>query len=252
MAINLTEPGTKVFTGLDSPFTNTENLVIEYNDILRPLGFDVMRLLKDSEILNTFINTEPIQNITDEELYEWYINREEANIFANLELNDEYFKDIEDRYEWLEEFLYKEIDNFHTLENGIKYTLLDTLPTVANFDIIKRVFIYTEKYSYDIECEIREKFGKKAKYIYGDFEEVMKTNNIGDSTTYILSDIVKVNTLHEMGIIKFSSILFADNFGYNYDEDDELYIDIEELAGDNLFKIFYFSPEISIDGEIYY
>jgi len=134
MAINLTEPGTKVFTGLDSPFTNTENLVIEYNDILRPLGFDVIRLLKDSDILNTFINTEPIQNITDEELYEWYINREEANVFANLELNDEYFKDIEDRYEWLEELLYKEIDNFHTLENGIILITNTSLPrALVNF-----------------------------------------------------------------------------------------------------------------------
>ena len=143
MAINLSESGTKVFTSFNSPFTNTENLVIEYNDILRPLGFDLLRVLRESDVINQFINIEPIQNISTDELYEWYLNREEANVFANFELNENYFKDIEDRYEWLEDFLYKEMDELKVLDYAINYSFLETIPTISNFDIIKKVFIYT-------------------------------------------------------------------------------------------------------------
>nr|DAK52817.1 MAG TPA: hypothetical protein [Caudoviricetes sp.] len=249
MAINLSESGTKVFTSFNSPFTNTENLVIEYNDILRPLGFDVLRVLRESDVINQFINIEPIQNISTDELYEWYVNREEANVFANFELNDNYFKDIEDRYEWLEDFLYKEIDELKVLDYAINYSLLETIPTISNFDIIKKVFIYTERYSESIERDIKENFGSKAKYIYGDFGEVLKENNIKDNTTYILSDIVKIEILRENDLLKFSSILLADNFGYNYDEDDEILIDVEELVTDNIFKIFYFPSELSDNAE---
>ena len=249
MAINLSESGTKVFTSFNSPFTNTENLVIEYNDILRPLGFDVLRVLRESDIINQFINIEPIQNISNDELYEWYLNREEANVFANCELNENYFKDIEDRYEWLEDFLYKEIDELQVLEYAINYSFLETIPTISNFDIIKKVFIYTERYSESVERDIKENFGSKAKYIYGDFGEVLKENNIKDNTTYILSDIIKIEILRENDLLKFSSILLADNFGYNYDEDDELIIDVEELATDNIFKIFYFPSELSDNAE---
>lgn len=249
MAINLYESGTKVFTSFNSPFTNTENLVIEYNDILRPLGFDVLRVLRESDIINQFINIEPIQNISNDELYEWYLNREEANVFANFELNDNYFNDIEDRYEWLEDFLYKEIDELKVLEYAINYSFLETIPTISNFDIIKKVFIYTERYSESIEKDIKENFGSKAKYIYGDFGEVLNENNIKDNTTYILSDIVKIEILRENDLLKFSSILLADNFGYNYDEDDEILIDVEELVTDNIFKIFYFPSELSDNAE---
>lgn len=249
MAINLSETGTKVFTSFNSPFTNTENLVIEYNDILRPLGFDVLRVLRESDIINQFINIEPIQNISTDELFEWYVNREEVNVFANFELNENYFKDIEDRYEWLEDFLYKEIDELNIMDIAIEYSLMNTLPTVSKFDVIKKVFVYSEKYSKSIESDIKEKFGSKAKYIYGDFAKVLLENNITDSTTYILSDILKIDALAETNLIDYSSILLTDGYGYNFDEDENPLIDIDGLRESKIFKIFYFDPEISDESE---
>lgn len=249
MAINLSESGTKVFTSFNSPFTNTENLVIEYNDILRPLGFDVLRVLRESDVINQFINIEPIQNISNDELFEWYVNREEVNVFANFELNENYFKDIEDRYEWLEDFLYKEIDELNIMDIAIEYSLMDTLPTVSKFDVIKKVFVYSEKYSKSIESDVKEKFGSKAKYIYGDFAKVLLENNISDSTTYILSDILKIDALVETNLIDYSSILLTDGYGYNFDEDENLLIDIDGLRESKIFKIFYFDPEISDESE---
>lgn len=249
MAINLSETGTKVFTSFNSPFTNTENLVIEYNDILRPLGFDVLRVLRESDVINQFINIEPIQNISTDELFEWYVNREEVNVFANFELNENYFKDIEDRYEWLEDFLYKEIDELNIMDIAIEYSLMDTLPTVSKFDVIKKVFVYSEKYSKSIESDVKEKFGSKAKYIYGDFAKVLLENNISDSTTYILSDILKIDALVETNLIDYSSILLTDGYGYNFDEDENPLIDIDGLRESKIFKIFYFDPEISDESE---
>lgn len=249
MAINLSETGTKVFTSFNSPFTNTENLVIEYNDILRPLGFDVLRVLRESDVINQFINIEPIQNISNDELFEWYVNREEVNVFANFELNENYFKDIEDRYEWLEDFLYKEIDELNIMDIAIEYSLMDTLPTVSKFDVIKKVFVYSEKYSKSIESDVKEKFGSKAKYIYGDFTKVLTENGITDSTTYILSDILKIDALVETNLIDYSSILLTDGYGYNFDEDENPLIDIDGLRESKIFKIFYFDPEISDESE---
>lgn len=247
MVNNLLESGTKVFTSFNSPFTNTENLIIEYNDILRPIGFDVLRVLRESDTINKFINIEPIQNISNSELFEWYVNREEINVFANFELNDDVFKDIEDRYDWLEDFLYKEIDELNIMDIAIEYSLLNTLPSVSKSDIIKRVFVYSERYSKAIESDIKERFGIKAKYIYGDFGKVLLENNINDSTTYILSDILKIDTLIDNDLINYSSILLTDGYGYNFDEDDEPLIDIEGLLESKIFKIFYFDPEISDD-----
>ena len=240
--MNLTEKGTKVFTSFGSPFINSDNLFIEYNDILRPIGYDLLRALRSSNIINTFLNIEPIQNISNIELFEWYINRDELNIFYNFDRNDLYFNSIEDPYDWLDTFLYKEIDELNIVNNSIKYELYNTLPSVSRFDVIKRVFIYTEKYSSAIERDILENFGTKAKYIYGDFIEVVKNSNLSDSTTFIIADIDKLALLEDNDLLKYTSVLLSDGYFYNFDDEGNPLIDLEELTDNDLFKLFLFNP----------
>lgn len=245
MSIDLSQKGTKVFTSINSPFTNTDTIVIEYNDILRPLGFDVLRTMRTSNILNKIMDVGSIQNISNIELFEWYLFRDEINVFKNFKLNEELFKDIEDEFDWLDEFFFKEIDKLNILDIAIKYKFYDTIPSFCNQDLIKNVYVYTDKYSSSIEKDIKENFGIKAIYIYGDFIESLKNHNITSETTYILSDILKLELLKENNLLEFSSILLSEGYGYNFDNDEPL-IDLEELLNNTLFKIFYFNP-IDID-----
>lgn len=249
MAIDLSQKGTKVFTSINSPFTNSDTIVIEYNDILRPLGFDVLRTMRTSIILDKIMDVGSIQNISNMELFEWYLFRDEINVFKNFNLNEELFKDIEDEFDWLDEFFFKEIDELNILDIAIKYRLYDTLPSLCNQDLIKNVYVYTDKYSSSIEKDIKENFGIKAIYIYGDFIDSLKNHNINNETTYILSDILKLELLKENNLLEFSSILLSEGYGYNFDNDKPL-IDLEELLNNTLFKIFYFNPiDISEDYE---
>lgn len=247
MSNDLTQSGTKVFTSINSPFVCSDTVVIEYNDILRPLGFDLLRVMRTSDILNKLMDVGSIQNISNMELFEWYLYRDEINVFKNFELDENAFKDIEDEFEWLDDFFYKEIDVLNILDIAIKYKIYETLPSICNQDLIKNVYIYTDNYSSAIENDIKENFGIKATYIHGDFVEALKRYNITNDTSYILSDILKINDLKENNLLEYSSILLAEGYGYNF-VDGEPLVDIEELTSNILFKIFYFNP-IDITGE---
>lgn len=247
MSNDLTQSGTKVFTSINSPFTCSDTVVIEYNDILRPIGFDLLRAMRTSDVLNKLMDVGSIQNISNMELFEWYLYRDEINVFKNFELDEDAFKDIEDEFDWLDDFFYKEIDTLNILDIAIKYKIYETLPSICNQDLIKNVYVYTDNYSSAIENDIKENFGIKATYIYGDFVEALKRYNITNDTSYILSDILKINDLKENNLLEYSSILLAEGYGYNF-VDGEPLIDLDELMDNTLFKIFYFNP-IDITGE---
>lgn len=240
--IDLTEKGTKVFTTFNSPFLNTDALIIEYNDILRPLGFDLLRVLRTSDVINQIFDIDKIINMTDEELYEWYLYRDKINVLLNFDIVSEiFYKDYPNKEEFVYDFFNTEIELLDIPSIGNKLVFYNSIKSIVHHDLIKRVYVYYDDYNEVIERDIRENFGNNVKFIYGDFKEALLENNIGKNTSYIISDILKIEDIKDLDLLNYSSILINEVYMYNIGEDDEPMVDIDKLLEDYIFKIFFFT-----------
>ena len=112
--------------------------------------------------------------------------------------------------------------------------------TFLNMSTVKNIYIYSENYSKLIEEDVSSIHGK-IKYVYGDLKSVLEDNEIKSNTTFVFSDIEKINTLVELDILKFSTILMADQYRYNYDDDGELKVNVEKLADEYVYKLFFYT-----------
>ena len=57
------------------------------------------------------------------------------------------------------------------------------------------------------------------------------------NSTFVFSDIEKVNKLHELNRLDYSSIIVCDGYRYNNKDKNTLKIDIDELRTKAIFKI---------------
>ena len=232
----------------NSAFTCVDNVFIEYHDIMRCIQFTIINFLRKNSIFKVLLDTSEIEDMTEAELYVWYISRENRNIFKNLEITSSFSSlsgfdgDSNKVYDFLDNFLYIELDNLPSeilnYENKLKF--YDTMKTFLNMSTVKNIYIYSENYSKLIEEDVSSIHGD-IKYVYGDFKSVLEENEIKSNTTFVFSDIEKINTLVELDILKFSTILMADQYRYNYGDDDELKVNVEKLADDHIFKLFFYT-----------
>ena len=87
----------------------------------------------------------------------------------------------------------------------------------------------------------------KAKYVYGDLVKVLKENEITSNSTFVFSDITKINSLKEAGILNLSSVIIADRYGYNYGGENEVVIDLEKYLSEDTFKLDFFDNLNSLE-----
>lgn len=232
----------------DSAFTCTDNVFIEYHDIMRCIQFTIINFLRKNSIFKGLLDTSEIEDMSEAELYVWYISRENRNIFKNFEITDFFSNlsgfdgDSKKVYDFLDNFLYIELDKLSSeilnYENKLKF--YDTMRTFLNMITVKNIYIYSENYSKLIEEDVSSIHGK-IKYVYGDLKSVLEENEIKSNTTFVFSDIEKINTLVELDILKFSTILMADQYRYNYDDEGELKVNVEKLADEYVYKLFFYT-----------
>lgn len=251
MGVNLdgldTSKGNFILT-YDSAFTCDDNVFIEYHDIMRCIQFTIINFLRKNSVFKTLLDTSEIEDMSEAELYVWYISRENRNIFKNFEITNFFSSlsgfdgDPNKVYDFLDNFLYIELDNLSSdilnYENKLKF--YDTMRTFLNMSTVKNIYIYSENYSKLIEEDVSSIHGK-IKYVYGDLKSVLEDNEIKSNTTFVFSDIEKINTLVELDILKFSTILMADQYRYNYDDDGELKVNVEKLADEYVYKLFFYT-----------
>ena len=74
----------------------------------------------------------------------------------------------------------------------------------------------------------------------GKFEDLVKI--IPQDSTYVFSDIEKVNDLVKMNRLNLSCVLIANGLRYNFMENDssKLKVDLEELSKKYIFKYSFF------------
>ena len=78
-------------------------------------------------------------------------------------------------------------------------------------------------------------YNGNATYTSGKFEDVI--SRIPRDSTFVFSDIEKVNKLHELNRLDYSSIIVCDGYRYNNKDKNTLKIDIDELRTKAIFKI---------------
>jgi hypothetical protein len=231
-----------VYRGNDTLFYNSKCLCIEYHDVLSMPWFTILSFIKDKNSYNTLFNMKDISDYDLTGLLEWYIYRKHRNIFKSIgvldtsnTLSDEEYDDILDKTMTISEDVYRIPTNLKFLST-LRILLTDS-------SMIGQVIIYSEKNEPMIEKSLNmyfSKYGTKIKYMHGKFEDLLKI--IPQDSTYVFSDIEKVNILDKENKLNMSCVLIANGLRYNYLLNDAttLKVDLKKLSQKNIFKYSFF------------
>ena len=226
----------KVFRTIDGFFYNSQCLFIEYHDILNVPWLSLLTLTRESKMIKDLFNLGEIEHYEYDALFEWYVYRTHRNIFDEFIPN----KDIN-----TDAFLNALMNApnagyFHKL--NIEMPFLNATKNIVNSGFVKKVVIYTE----NKEVGVREFINTNicsglVSYMFGDLTECLK--DIPVDSTYVFSDVMKINNLIESNHINYSSFMIASDLRYNYKEDDKtaLKIDIDKLSETYVFKPAFFN-----------
>ena len=107
--------------------------------------------------------------------------------------------------------------------------------------MVKRVYVYSNDYSERLKEEIVEEYGTNVKYVTGKISEIIKEENITNNSTFVFSDIRNILELEEANVLGLSSVVVADRYGYNYQDEKNLIVDMERLSKENVFKLDFFN-----------
>ena len=226
-----------LYVGKGGIFYNSECLFVEYNDIINCPWYILLCFVKDNEGVKAMFDTSEIDDLNYEELMEWYVYRRYRNIYANLPLKGSTMSQ-----EDLDNFLYEQMkfsNTFYNLDIGLTFGV--TLDFAAQQKmLIKKIVIYSEYMNDFLRSEIHGRY-PNAFIESGDFRKVLQS--IPTDTTFIFSDLNKVNILAEEKHLDYASIAICDGWRYNLlPHDKTKYVaDLEELAKKFTFKIDFFT-----------
>lgn len=243
----------KLFVTTEGVFLNSKCLFIEYEDVLKSPMFSYLYIMKDQEFFRNFFDISELQDLSMDELYEWYLHRDSKNIFYSLELSDEFYERIpEEKMDELRADLY--IKSYEEAGAVIKSTgelnfakvLHALLDEKGNGGLVKDILVWHPFYVEGIAEDLKEKYGTRVKFVYGNFIDVIKENKVTEDSTFIFSDMYHILDLEEAGIIDFSSIIIADEYWYNYDTEFNPVILPEEILEAHIVKLDFFNNITSV------
>ena len=227
-----------LYVGNKGVFYNSECLFVEYNDVISCPWYVLLCFVKNNEGVEAMFDTTEIRDLNYEELMEWYIYRKYRNIYKNLPLRGG--RAMSDKE--LDKFLYDQMtfsESFYTTNIALTFSVTLKYASQQKM-LIKKIVIYSEYMNDFLRSEIKEKY-PDAFIMDGDFREVLK--EIPMDSTFILSDLNKVNIMAEEKHLNYSSIIIPDGFRYNLmPHDSSKYIaDIDELHKKYVFKLDFFN-----------
>lgn len=229
---------TKVYTCKDTLFYNSQCLFIEYHDVLKSPWLILLNVVKNNEDLNRVFDMSEIKNLDGTSLIEWYLTRKNRNFFKEFPLHVQ--SDSEPDDEFYDNLLFELVssnETFYELDTRLNfYDILDNLYDKKM--LIKKIKVYSERYDKNIERELYSEYNDNIEYCYGDFIEVAKT--LPSDSTFVFSDINKVNILATEDMLNFQSVLIANRLRYNYDEEGNIKSDLEMLSEKFTFKYNFF------------
>ena len=237
----------KAILTYDNVFLNSDNIFIEFDDIISCPFFILLHTIKNNELFNDLFDMSEVADYSIEELYEWYVNRKQKNILMCFPVRegivDKLFNgDNTSFFEWCDKFLYSELDTIPELINqGTELNFYNTLKILLSKKIVKNTYIYTEYYSKTVEEYIKKEFGDNVKYVYGYMSKVIEDEKISSNSTFVVSNINNIHHLIPPNVLNLSSIVIADRYGYNYNDEENLVVDLDSLYKEAVFKIDFFN-----------
>lgn len=230
----------------NNPFTMRDEIIlIEYEDVIKCPSAGILELIKRQyeDDLKGLIDLDKINNMDFKNIQRFCIERPCKNILDYIKLQnfntDKIYKALYDAFDTI----YMELPTM-VMGNAV-YVLSPQKFT-------KKIYIFSEEYDEKIEYDIKEKYytEKNVFYVAGKFDDILDT--IEQPTSFILSDIDKVETIINKKKQKFTEILIA-QYGYNYEVIDgilQIKGEYDTKMADGLFKIASFTP-LTMDKSYY-
>lgn len=231
-----------VYRSNDTLFYNSQCLFVEYHDVIAMPWFTMLLFTKNKNVFNNIFNMNEIANYDIPSLLEWYTYRKHRNIFKNFRTAEGVSEIPDEAYESILEKAMSIADDFYRIPTNLKFfTTLRLL--LLDSSMIKQVIIYSETNESMIQETLNQYFtkvGNKVKYMNGKFEDMLKL--VPDDSTYVFSDITKINTLANFNKLNLSCVLIPAGLRYNYMENDQtkLKVNLDELSKKFIFKYSFF------------
>lgn len=213
-------------------FYNSEMLFIEYMDIIKATPYYLLDVIKDSKKLSEILNLEQIKYLKDIGKVEWYINRKHQNIFKELccvDIPDSELDRIFYTYLGFDERLNQQASTLN---------FMSVIQHLVSQKMVKQIGIYLPYEDNSIE-RLFEDMGFNFKFLYGNFKDCL--SEVPRDTTYVFSDIEKVNTLNSEGRLELSSVMIANEYRYNKIDKMTPKVDLVKLNNSVVFKYAIFN-----------
>ena len=177
-----------------------------------------------------------------EEIYEWYINRKEFEVFRNFKLQEGQTEEV---YEYLRNELFVNVANVKQdiYLNDVTLNFADILQRMRDKKLVKKVIVFSQYPITEIENQDFNRIFSGADFVLdqGSLGDIVQKYEITNDSTFVFSDSRLINEMVRLNKIDYSSILIADHYRYNYKEDNVTeIIDYESLLKTHMFHINYF------------
>ena len=211
-------------------FLNSDCLFIEFNDIMQFPMYRYLQVISWSKKMEDILNLAKLDGLDDAMMLYWYFNRKNQNILKDL-LKVLMYDDDVDRFIY-DQMAKPELNGLYTLDiDSFSVNAFITKLVTEKFNTSIKVYYPVD--NVNIRNMLTAIWKDKVEFVYGDLVSIIKELPI--DTTYIFSDITKINAVIEADHLNFSSIGIPIEFKYNY-EGEKLKIDIDQLGKEYTFK----------------
>lgn len=232
-----------VYRSNSAPFLNADCLFVEFMDTIAAPWFTILRIICNAKELQRVYPFKEFTKNDIGEMIEWYINRKDRNIFrsllvySNAQIPEDFPENVLKEMETCHEDIFYKAPMLN-IHNVIFKLLHDNGGNTLSNAIAKKIVIYTENEIPFLPEFLKKEFNNSSlvHYVHGDIKECLE--DIPANSTYIFSDIKKINVLKAMNKLNFSSIILPMTYRYNYKKENpnELLINIDELHKEYTFK----------------
>ena len=210
--------------------------MIEYNDILKAPMATLLSVIRSNIKLREIMDFSKIDGLSNKGLMEWYVTRR-----YNNPLEDLIKKEVPYDKENIDGLLYSQLS---CSSNFIDYSepllFIQTLKILISREIVKKIFVYSPIKLPGLEDDMKLYIDKEITYLYGSFVDCLK--KIPPDSTYVLSDIEKVEILNSNNKLNMNAVIVPYSYRYNYKVTDKttLKVNFDEFLKTSVFKYGFF------------
>ena len=224
--------GRAALSTIDGVFSNADCLFCEFNDLITPTWLGIIDHIcrVEPESLKEFIDISYVKTLDPAHLIMWYAMREHRNALIDIKkpgIPDSIIDNIADSL-FNEHYAYYNNNGDPYLLN-YAYVLTRTM-RIANI-VINKFVVYVEQCNKEVDDFLTSLYGSRLDIRSGDL--VSALSDIPSNSTFVFSDVFKINALKDAGKLNGASILLADGYRYNYHSkpavEEDLLVDIAEL-----------------------